>query len=95
MAKPPRSRPLAAFGLNVRKRRESLDLTQIEAAGRADLDPTYISGIERGVRNPSLMRIARGGERLSLIADTRIADTSLRSSACPSPTLFSARSVLL
>ena len=66
MAKAPRSRPLAAFGLNVRKRRESLDLTQIEAAERADLDPTYISGIERGVRNPSLISIARVAKALDL-----------------------------
>ena len=66
MAKPPRSRPLAAFGLNVRKRRESLDLTQIEAAGRADLDPTYISGIERGVRNPSLISIVRVAKALGV-----------------------------
>ena len=66
MAKAPRSRPLATFGLNVRKRRESLDLTQIEAAERADLDPTYISGIERGVRNPSLIRIARVAKALDI-----------------------------
>ena len=66
MAKAPRSRPLASFGLNVRKRRESLDLTQIEAAERADLDPTYISGIERGVRNPSLISIARVAKALDI-----------------------------
>ena len=66
MAKAPRSRPFAAFGLNVRKRRESLDLTQLEAAERADLDPTYISGIERGVRNPSLISIARVAKALDL-----------------------------
>ena len=66
MAKAPRSRPLAAFGLNVRKRRESLELTQLEAAERADLDPTYISGIERGVRNPSLISIARVAKALDL-----------------------------
>ena len=66
MAKAPRSRPLAAFGLNVRKRRESLELTQIEAAERADLDPTYISGIERGVRNPSLVSIARVAKALDI-----------------------------
>ena len=66
MAKAPRSRPLATFGLNVRKRRESLDLTQIEAAERADLDPTYISGIERGVRNPSLISIARVAKALDV-----------------------------
>ena len=66
MAKAPRSRPLATFGLNVRKRRESLDLTQIKAAERADLDPTYISGIERGVRNPSLISIARVAKALDI-----------------------------
>src|ERR1700736_1297019 len=59
MAKSPRSRSLVAFGLNVRKRRESLALTQLETAERADLDPTYISGIERGIRNPSLLSICR------------------------------------
>ena len=66
MAKAPLSRPLAAFGLNVRKRRESLDLTQLEAAERANLDPTYISGIERGVRNPSLISIARVAKALDI-----------------------------
>ncbi len=66
MAKAPLSRPLASFGLNVRKRRESLDLTQLETAERADLDPTYISGIERGVRNPSLISIARVAKALDL-----------------------------
>ncbi len=66
MAKAPLSRPLAAFGLNVRKRRESLDLTQLEAAERADLDPTYISGIERGVRNPSLISIVRVAKALDI-----------------------------
>jgi transcriptional regulator with XRE-family HTH domain len=59
MAKSPRTKPLAAFGLNVRKRREALGLTQNQTAERAELDPTYISGIERGVRNPSLISIAR------------------------------------
>ena len=66
MAKAPRSRPLASFGLNVRKRREFLDLTQLETAERADLDPTYISGIERGVRNPSLISIARVAKALDI-----------------------------
>ena len=59
MPKTPRSKTLATFGLNVRKRREHLGLSQNQAAEKADLDPTYISGIERGVRNPSLVSIAR------------------------------------
>lgn len=34
-------------------------LTQERLADKADLDPTYISGIERGVRNPSLLIISK------------------------------------
>ncbi len=34
-------------------------LTQERLAEKADLDPTYISGIERGIRNPSLLIISR------------------------------------
>jgi len=65
-----RHRALSAFGLNVRKRREAKRLTQELLAEKADLDSTYISGIERGVRNPSLLsivRVARAlGSRLHL-----------------------------
>ncbi len=66
MAKTPRTRALATFGLNVRKRREALELSQLQAAERADLDPTYISGIERGVRNASLISIARIAKALKV-----------------------------
>ena len=66
MAKTPRTRTLATFGLNVRKRREALKLSQLQAAEKADLDPTYISGIERGVRNPSLVSIARVAKALGM-----------------------------
>ena len=54
-----RHRALTAFGLNLRRERESKQLTQEKLAEKADLDPTYISGIERGVRNPSLLSIVR------------------------------------
>jgi len=66
MAKSPRARPLAAFGLNVRQRREALGLSQLKAAEKADLDPTYISGIERGVRNPSLLSMVRVAKALDV-----------------------------
>ncbi len=59
-------RALRAFGLNVRKRRESRGLTQESAGEKADLDPTYISGIERGVRNPSLLSICRLAKALGI-----------------------------
>ena len=34
----------------------------------ADLDPTYISGIERGVRNPSVLSIVRIAKALGIDA---------------------------
>lgn len=42
------------FGQAVRRHRELLRLSQEELANRADIDRTYMSGVERGVRNPSL-----------------------------------------
>lgn len=45
---------LLAFGANIRKLRLKKGLTQRTLAVRSGLDVTYISGIERGCRNPSL-----------------------------------------
>ncbi len=42
------------FAKNVRRRRESLGFSQEQLGFETGLDRTYISGIERGVRNPSL-----------------------------------------
>jgi transcriptional regulator with XRE-family HTH domain len=50
---------LSAFGLNVRKRRDARQLTQEALAEKSGLHPTYVSGIERGVRNPSLLIVVR------------------------------------
>jgi len=56
---PKRDSVLLTLGHNVRKRREQRGLTQEKLAERADLDPTYISGIERGLRNPGIKNVAR------------------------------------
>ena len=48
-----------AFGLAVRRSRERLRLSQERLGFRSELDRTYISGIERGVRNPTLRTILR------------------------------------
>ena len=64
MAMATRHPALSAFGLNVRRLREANALTQETLAEKADLDPTYISGIERGVRNPSLLSIIRVAKAL-------------------------------
>jgi transcriptional regulator with XRE-family HTH domain len=57
---------LTAFGLNVRKQREARGLTQEALAEKADLDQTYVSGIERGVRNPSILSIAKIAKALGV-----------------------------
>jgi transcriptional regulator with XRE-family HTH domain len=58
---PMSSRPnsLTSFGQNVRNLRGASGFTQERLADKADLDPTYVSGIERGVRNPTLLIIVR------------------------------------
>ena len=50
---------LRALGKNVRSFREQNNLTQEKLAERTGLDPTYISGIERGLRNPGIINVAR------------------------------------
>lgn len=42
------------FGLAVRSRRLAAGITQEKLAEEANLHPTYISMVERGVRNPTL-----------------------------------------
>ncbi|MGX9393555.1 helix-turn-helix domain-containing protein [Nitrobacteraceae bacterium UC4446_H13] len=44
---------------NVKAARKTLDLSQETLALEAEIDRTYISGIERGLRNPSLDLIAK------------------------------------
>lgn len=38
----------------MRQLRRAKDMTQEVLADKCDIDRTYISGIERGIRNPSL-----------------------------------------
>jgi transcriptional regulator with XRE-family HTH domain len=61
-----RQRSLICFGKNVRRLRGASGFTQERLADRADLDPTYISGIERGVRNPTLMILIRLAKALGV-----------------------------
>ncbi len=61
-----RDKTLHVFGLNVLRGREAKGLTQEKLAEKADLDRTYVSGIERGVRNPGLLAIARLAKALGI-----------------------------
>lgn len=58
-----RDRLLQALGARVRRLREAKSWTQEVLAERADLDRSYIAGIEAGLRNPSVRaaaKLARG-----------------------------------
>jgi transcriptional regulator with XRE-family HTH domain len=64
----------AVFGKNVRKYRQQRKLTQEQLAFEAEIDLTYMGGIERGKRNPSLLVMARiadalGVQLLKLLGD--------------------------
>jgi transcriptional regulator with XRE-family HTH domain len=52
------------FGRAIRRIREEQGINQEEAAERCGLHRTYYSGIERGVRNVSLMNIEKVGKGL-------------------------------
>jgi len=50
---------LRKFGDKVRDERLRAGLSQEELGFKAELDRTYISGIERGERNPSVKSVAK------------------------------------
>lgn len=56
----------AIFGKNVRKFRQQKGLTQEQLAFEAQIDLTYVGGIERGKRNPSLLVMARIADALGM-----------------------------
>ena len=48
-----------ALGAAVRIRRRTIGLSQEALAFEVELDRTYVSGIERGVRNPTVATLLR------------------------------------
>ena len=56
----------AIVGKNVRRFRLQRGMTQENLAFEAEIDLTYVGGIERGKRNPSLLVMARIAEALSV-----------------------------
>jgi len=57
---------LKRFGEKVRAERTKLSLSQEELGFQTGLDRTYISGIERGERNPSLKNIGKIAQALKV-----------------------------
>ena len=54
------------FGFAVKRRREDLGLTQEDLADKARIHRTYLSDVERGTRNLSLINIERLADALSM-----------------------------
>jgi transcriptional regulator with XRE-family HTH domain len=64
----------AIVGRNIRHLRQQKGLTQEQLAFEAKIDLTYMGGIERGKKNPSLLVMARiakalGAPLAALISD--------------------------
>lgn len=56
-------------GPSFRLFREQAELSQEELGFRAGLDRTYVSGVERGVRNPSLHSMQKIASALGISLD--------------------------
>ncbi|MCB1445947.1 MAG: helix-turn-helix transcriptional regulator [Rhizobiaceae bacterium] len=54
----------AILARNIKAARKRLTLSQEELAARAEIDRTYVSGIERQVRNPTITVVAKFAEAL-------------------------------
>ncbi|HLX68730.1 MAG TPA: helix-turn-helix transcriptional regulator [Verrucomicrobiae bacterium] len=66
---PKRNSTLIQFGRNVGRLRNAAGLSQDKLAEKADLDRTYLSGIERGVRNPGIKIVIRLARALRVTVD--------------------------
>jgi transcriptional regulator with XRE-family HTH domain len=53
-------------GSNVRRIRRELGISQEELAFRSELHRTYISGVERGIRNPTIIVLGRIADALDV-----------------------------
>jgi transcriptional regulator with XRE-family HTH domain len=62
----PRSERHLAYGRAFRRLREERQISQKRLAQLAGLDRTYVSGIERGERNPSLENLLRLADALGV-----------------------------
>lgn len=57
---------LKSFGLHLKQIRLNKNYTQEQLADLSDLDRTYISGVERGFRNISLINIIKLSRALEI-----------------------------
>ncbi len=66
---------VAIVARNVRERRKALGLSQEALAHEAGIDRTYVSQIERRIRNPTVTMLARLAIALSTTADRLLVES--------------------
>lgn len=64
----------AILARNIKAARDRLSLSQEELAHRAGIDRTYVSGIERQVRNPTITVVAKFAEALETTTADLLSD---------------------
>ncbi|MBS5905507.1 MAG: helix-turn-helix transcriptional regulator [Acetobacteraceae bacterium] len=70
--------PRIVLGERVNALRVALGLSQEDFAGRVGLDRTYVSGIERGLRNPTLLVLLRLAQALEVSVTELLEEPSPR-----------------
>jgi len=61
---------------NIKAARNRLNLSQEELAASAEIDRTYVSGIERQVRNPTITVVAKFADALGTTTADLLTDRS-------------------
>ncbi|MCG8322412.1 MAG: helix-turn-helix domain-containing protein [Cytophagales bacterium] len=67
-----------AFGVVLKKERERIEITQIDLAGRCDIDKETISLYERGLRQPTLKTLLKLADALNVEAEYLVTEVKKR-----------------
>lgn len=68
-------------GMNLKRLRQGLGLSQEEFAFYSGLHRTYISGVERGVRNPTVLVLEKIAKALKVSAAELLDETPPRNNS--------------
>lgn len=71
----------SVFGAVLRRYRMDSNISQEELAFRAGVDRTFISRLERGIRQPTITTLIGLGNALGIPAATLVAETELEMKA--------------
>lgn len=66
---------LRRLGARIRELRTTIPLSQEALADRAGVDRSYMSGIERGLRNVSVLNLARIAKAIDVPISTLFSDS--------------------